>query len=171
MGNLLFSPSGRVNPDEFMRAAYVLVAVTFLINLMPMVSVALGSILKLLVIVTLYCWTVLFIKRYRDGGKSGWWVFAPIVVFLIAAAIHNAVVPGIFAPDLYAEMQSAIEEATMEGSFVGIIAASKEYAEPLAKKIALPSSAIYAVMSLAIAFVFNAMIKHDPQDNEFGPAR
>lgn len=162
MGGLLFSPSGRINPDEFMRGAYVLVAVTFLINLLPMISINIANILKIFVLITFYCWVVLFIKRYRDGGKSGWMVFVPIIVFLVGATIHNSVVPPLFAPVLYGELQDAMKEAMMGGGFGQLMEASEQYAAPLAKKIALPSSLIYAVMSLAIAYGFNKMIKHQP---------
>lgn len=166
LGNLLLSPSGRIDSANFMRAAYVLIAVTFLINLLPMVSVALGGALKLLLIVTYYCWVVLFIKRFRDGGKSAWMVLLPIVVFGIASMIIGQIVPPMFAPELYSNMQEAMIEAAAGGDFGSIMAATmqitKEYGEPLAKKIALPSSVIFALVSFAIAWVFNAMIKHDP---------
>lgn len=175
LGNLLFSPSGRVSPANFLRGAYVLIAVTFLINLMPMVSVALGSVLKILLLVIYYCWVALFIKRFHDGGKSGWMVFLPTIVFVIASMIIGQIVPPIFAPEIYGNMQEAMLEVTTSGGDVGSIMAatmeiSREYGEPLAKKIALPSSVIYALMSFAIVFLFNSWIKHEPQDNQYGPA-
>ena len=164
MGNLLFSPSGRIGPDEFMRGVYVVVAVSFLINLLPMVSVTLSSPLKLLMIGAAYCWVALFIKRFRDGGKSGWMVLIPIFISIMAMFIHNSVVPPMFAPEIYTSMQEATMELAANGGSVADIMAgsmqlSKEYAEPLAKKIALPGSIIYALWSLAIAILFNKMIK------------
>lgn len=174
MGNILFSPAGRLDPANFLRGAYVLVAVAFLINLLPMVSVALSGVLSLLLLVVTYCWIALFIKRYHDGGQSGWMCLIPGVIFLIGYMIVGNIGPALFAPELNAAMKEGMEEAATAGSFSEIMAATmaitKEYGEPLAKKTALPTSIMIAGLSLLIAFGFNAMIKSDPNKNKFGPA-
>lgn len=164
MGRILFSPSGKIDPDNFMRGAYVLIAVSLLINLLPMVSAAAAAPFKILMLVVAYCWTALFIKRFRDGGKSGWMVFIPIGVTLIAMFIHNSAVPPIFAPEIYANMQEATMEMMSSGLnmselMAGSAQIAQEFQEPLNKKIALPGSFIYAAWSFAIAYGFNKMIK------------
>ena len=168
MGNTLFSPNGQIGPMDFMRGVYVLIAVSFLINLLPMVSATMAAPFKILMLVIAYCWVVLFVKRFRDGGKSGWMVLAPIAVSLIAMFIHNSAVPPVFAPEIYGNMQEAMTDLASNGGGVAEIMAgsmeiSKQYAEPLAKKIALPSSIIYALWSYGIAFVFNKMVKSNSE--------
>lgn len=164
MGRILFSPSGRIDPANFMRGAYVLLAVSLLINLLPMVSAAVAAPFKLLMLVVAYCWTVLFIKRFRDGGKSGWVALIPIGVALLAMFIHNSAIPPIFAPEIYTNMREATMDmmasgANMSELMAGSVQIAEEFQEPLNKKIALPGSFIYAAWSFAIAYGFNKMIK------------
>ncbi len=123
-------------------------------------------------IVAIYCWIALFIKRFHDGGKSGWLCLVPGLVFVFGAWIISAVVPPMFAPELYNNMQTAMEDVLMSGGdFASVMSAtmeiSKEYGEPMAKKIALPQSVILAIWSLVVAFLSNALIKHDPKKNQY----
>ncbi len=171
MLNLLFSPSGRINSSQFMSGAYVLIAITFLINLLPMVSPALGGLFKLFLILVAYCWVALFIKRYHDGGKSGWMTFIPILIFIVLYFILSSMIPRMFGGEIFTNMETALNEILLEGGgLADLMAVSQEFGAPLAKKIALPSSVIFALASFAIAFLFNSMIKRDPDDNQFGPA-
>ena len=163
MGKILFSPDGRIGPANFMRGVYVLLALSFLINLLPMVSPALAAPFKILMMVIAYCWVVLFIKRFRDGGKSGWMVLLPIGVSIFAMFLHNSIVPPLFAPEIYGNMKEATEALAASGAgmselMAGSMQIAQEFQEPLAKKIALPGSAIYALWSFAIAYFFNKMI-------------
>lgn len=170
MGNLLFSPSGRINPSEFMRGATILIIIGFILGILPMISFTLGSALGLLGIVTIWCWIVLFVKRYHDGGKSGWMSIIPIIVFVILSVIISQLVTSMFAGDLNAQMKEAAEAAAESGDIGSILSVSTEFAGSIAKKTALPSAIASAVASYLIAFVFNNMIKRDDHDNQFGPA-
>lgn len=158
MLNLLFSPSGRINSSEFMKGAITLVILAVILALpeiMGMKSIA--AIASIVSLVLLYCWVALWIKRYHDGGKSGWMSLVPILVYVIAAMALMFFMMG----DVFAQaFQAAAEGEQM----------STAEAEAMAAGKALPYTIANAVLSLAVAFLFNSMIKHDPSDNQYGPA-
>ena len=170
MGNLLFSPSGRINPGDFMRGATILIVIGFVLGILPLISFQLGSMLSLLGIITLWCWIVLFIKRYHDAGKSGWMCLIPIIAFIILSLIISQIVTSMFAGDLNAQMQEAAAEAAESGDLASVFGASMEMGAAIAKKTALPTAVAGAVTSYLIAFVFNNMIKRDDHENQYGPA-
>ena len=170
MGNLLFSPTGRVNSSEFMRGVLILIILGFVLNALPAINYTLGSTLSLLGLVLIWCWIVLFVKRYHDGGKSGWMSIIPIITFLVLSVILSSIVTTMFAADLNNELTRVSQDAAAAGDLSGALAASLELAPQIAKKTAIPMAVGGVILSYAIAFVFNAMIKHDPQDNQYGPA-
>lgn len=166
MGNLLFSPNGRIHPSEFMRGAIILIAIGFILNILPLISFTIGSMLGLLGIILLWCWIVLFIKRLHDGGKSGWMCILPIIAFIILSMIISTIVTGMFASDLNAQLQ----EAAQSGDLSAVLGATTELAPAIAKKTALPAAISGAIVSYIIAFATNAMVGHDEHENQFGPA-
>lgn len=170
MGNLLFSPSGRINSGEFMKGAYALIAISFVLGILPLINYKIGSILSIVGIVLIWCWIVLFIKRLHDGGKSGWMCLLPILAFIVLSMIMSTVITSMFAGDMQAAMTEATEAAAESGDFGAIMSASMEMAEGIAKKTALPSAIGGAVVSFIIAYVTNMLIKRDDHDNQFGPA-
>lgn len=170
MGNLLFSPSGRISPSEFMRGAMVLIAISFVLGILPLISFKIGSMLSLLGIILLWCWIVLFIKRFHDGGKTGWLCIVPIIAFLILSLIVSSIVTGMFAGDLNSQMQDAVEAAGESGDIASIMSTSMEMGAAIAKKTALPSAVAGAVVSYIIAFATNSIVGHDDHENQFGPA-
>ena len=87
-----------------MKGAYVLIALGFLINIMPMINYQIGSILGLVGLVFIWCWIVLFIKRLHDAGKSGWMCLLPILAFIVVSMVLSTVVTSMFAADLNAEL-------------------------------------------------------------------
>jgi uncharacterized membrane protein YhaH (DUF805 family) len=170
MGNLLFSPSGRISPADFMKGALVLIVIGAVLNILPMISFSLSMVFGLLGLVTLWCWIVLFIKRFHDAGKSGWMCLLPILAFLIIGFIVNGLVSSMFAGDLNAQMQQMSEEAISSGDVSSILKQSMDLGAQVAKKTALPLAVAGAVISYLIAYVTNMMLKSDAGDNQFGPA-
>lgn len=163
MGNLLFSPSGRIGPGEFMRGVTILVVVNLVLALLPIFVPAL-AVLSILGLVIIWCWIALWIKRYHDGGKSGWMCLIPIVVWLVIAIIASMILPGMFQdPDAAA----AIAEATEAGDFGAIFAASMGGGMTTTGQ--LVNAVLGAVISYVVAMVFNGMIKGDDHDNQYGP--
>jgi len=165
MMNLLFSPSGRINSAEFMKAAYILIAIAAILALLPLISTSL-SFLGILGLVMIWCWVVLWVKRYHDGGKSGWMCLIPIVIWIVLSWILSAVVLPMFAGDAVKAAQEAANAAAASGDIGAVFKA----AMGSTKATALPSAILGAVASFAVAFLFNNMIKGDPGENQFGPA-
>jgi len=160
MGNLLFSPSGRIGPNEFMKGAIILIIVAIVIaipNLLGMPDVVV-NILSILSFVTLWCWVVLWVKRYHDGGKSGWTCLLPIMIYLVIFLIIMAVLLGSGFMEVF--------EATTNGASEDELA---EMERALTQKTALPIMIASSVLSFAIAFLFNKTIKQDMHDNQYGP--
>jgi uncharacterized membrane protein YhaH (DUF805 family) len=162
MGNLLFSPSGRINGSDFMRGVVVLIAISAVLNILPLISMKL-AMLGILGIVLLWCWIVLFIKRFHDAGKSGWMCIIPIIAFVVASVVVSTLVQSMFAGD----MKQAMTELSTSGAGLSEVL---EATSAMAKKTALPSAIAGAVVSYAIAFITNSMLKSDPDENQFGPA-
>ena len=160
MGNLLFSPSGRIGPSDFMKGAIILIVLTAILSLPAILGLPsiVATITGLLSFVLLWCWIALWIKRYHDGGKSGWTSLLPILVYLVLIIIaYAAIAGGPFMELMNATMNGADEEAL------------KEMETAMNKETGLPVTLVSVVISLAIAFLFNKMIKQDLHDNQFGP--
>jgi uncharacterized membrane protein YhaH (DUF805 family) len=159
MGNLLFSPSGRIGAAAFQKGALILIVLSFLLGLPAVLGLpeAISTILALVSIIFIWCWIVLWIKRYHDAGKSGWLSLIPIVIFIILMTVFMMTYMGSEFSAMMAAMSDpeALEEveAAMDAKANSIV--------PLA---------ISALISAIVAFGFNALIKADPHDNQFGPA-
>jgi len=163
MGNLLFSPSGRIGPGQFMSGVTVLVIISVVLGLLPIFVPALG-ILGIVGLVLIWCWVVLWVKRYHDGGKSGWMCLIPIVVWLVIGMIVGMILPGMFADP---EAAAAVAEATEAGDFGAILESAM--GGGMTKTGQLINVGLGAVISYVVAMVFNNMIKHDAHDNQYGP--
>ena len=163
MGNLLFSPSGRIGPGQFMSGATILIVVALVLSLLPIFVPALAA-LGIVGLVMLWCWVVLWVKRYHDGGKSGWMCLVPIIVFCIVYMILATVLSTMFADPLAAE---AMLEATESADFGALM----QYAGTggMTTMGAIITAVAIAAVKYVIALVFNNMIKHDAHDNQFGP--
>jgi len=163
MGNLLFSPSGRIGPGQFMSGVTVLVAISLVLALLPIFVPAL-SLLGIVGLVLIWCWVVLWVKRYHDAGKSGWMCLIPIVVLIVLSMILGAVIAGMFT-------DTAAAEAMMEAAEAGDLSGAMKFAGTggLTTTGAIVSAVASAALSYVVAMVFNGMIKHDAHDNQYGP--
>lgn len=163
MGNLLFSPSGRIGPGQFMSGATILVVIGLLIALLPVFVPAL-VMLNIIGLVLIWCWVVIWVKRYHDGGKSGWMCLIPIVIYLVLGGILGAVLAGMFVDVEAAERMASATEA-------GDIGALMKFAGSggMTTTGGIIAAVATAALSYVIALVFNNMIKHDAHDNQFGP--
>ncbi len=160
MGDLLFSPNGEITPAQFMKAAYVLIIVSLMINTLPLVSVTVAGLAKFFFLAIAYCWIAIFMKRYRHGGKAPALCLIPAAVFAVFwFIISNMAVPALFGGDVYKQMTAEITDAKLGGEGWGAaLQISQAYAEPLLRKTAIPGALVFAAFSLLIAFVFNKII-------------
>ena len=164
MGNLLFSPSGRINPSDFMRGVTVLIVISLILGLLPIFVPALGM-LSIIGIVLLWCWIVLWVKRYHDAGKSGWMTLVPIIAFIIVGMIVGFIMKAMFTDP---NVAAAIEAATAEQDFGAIF--KQSMSGGLTKMGQIVNVLVGAAYSYVLAMVFNGMIKRDDHENQFGPA-
>ena len=160
MGNLLFSPNGRINSGEFMKGAVILVIIGVILSLpgtfgMKGIGTALGVLSYLLA----FPWVVIWIKRYHDGGKSGWMCLVPLIVYAVLLMVVMAALLG-------GEFSQMIELASSGASQ----AEQEAFAEGMMKGKEVPFTLAGAATSLVVAFLFNSMIKRDDHENQFGPA-
>ncbi|MBC6403978.1 MAG: hypothetical protein GDA35_10235 [Hyphomonadaceae bacterium] len=194
MLDLLFSPGGRISPQEFMKGARILifgsafltvvvwylylcsyldgdwsgfdgsllfVVWPFAVAGLEGVTMAGGLLFAyenwepteedvagvfvagLGTVIYWWCWIVLWAKRYRDSGKSGWMCLFPIVVFLFASTLLPII--SLF---LFFLLAGDIIVAVLLTLAVGIC---------------------HFIIRYAVAFSFNRGIRPDPDDNRFGP--
>lgn len=164
MMNLLFSPSGRMNSGEFMKAAITLIVLAVILSIPSLMGMSQGlqTILGIVSFLLIIPWIFIWIKRYHDGGKSGWMSLLPILVYAVVLGILMSVMMGdVFAYTMQAASEGAgAMDADMEAEI-----------EAMTKAKAVPMTIASTVVSLAIAFLFNATIKQEPNDNQFGPVR
>lgn len=163
MGNLLFSPSGRIGPGQFMSGVKILVIIAVAIAILPALVPAL-VMLNILGLVMLWCWVVLWVKRYHDGGKSGWMCLIPIIIYIIIGGIVSTVLAGMFVDtEAIAAITEAQEQADL-GALMSMMGKGGMTTTGL-----IVTALAGAAVSYIIAMVFNNMIKHDAHDNQFGP--
>jgi uncharacterized membrane protein YhaH (DUF805 family) len=162
MGNLLFSPSGRIGPGEFIKGAIILIVLGTLLSVPSIMGMeAFETITFILSLVLIYPWVVIWIKRYHDAGKSGWMCLIPIVVYLVLFIIAFTI---LLWPMMEMAMSMAAEGAS-ESEMEAALLESGVDEQALSLQFTLASIAI----SLVVTFLFNALIKQDPGPNQFGP--
>lgn len=169
MGNLLFSPSGRIGPSAFFKGIMILSIVSAVITLISLVSFNLANILGLVALVLIIPLIFMLIKRSHDAGRSGWLSVLWLILFIILYMVIASLIPSMFGGEEYAAMQTAAQEAAASGDFAEIMAVATEYGEPVAKKTAIPSAIGSLIMGAVFAFVVNMLNKQDAGDNQFGP--
>ncbi|XBQ15993.1 MAG: DUF805 domain-containing protein [Oceanicaulis sp.] len=160
IAHALFVPNGRISKGGFATGAIILIVIGFVSGIIPlfMSMAAATGITTLLGIVVAYCWVALWIKRFHQGGMSGWWTVLVVIVWMIANyAVGQAVI-----------LMSGIDMSAMQGStnFSEIMAMSQE----IARETALPTAIANAVVSAIFAFGLNAFLKSEAGENKYGPA-
>ncbi|GLQ22079.1 DUF805 domain-containing protein [Algimonas porphyrae] len=164
MGNLLFSPSGRIGPSAYMKGMIVLAVISAIISLIPMFSPSLGMILGFVSLILIIPFIFLGIKRSHDAGKSGWMVLTHILLYIGVAVALGFLLQAIgMGPS--AEAEAAIEAASESADLGEVMRLSGE----LAQDQALPSAVASLVGTLVSAFLVNMFNKQDPGDNQYGP--
>jgi len=169
--NLLFFPSGRITPEQFLRGALVLIAIGAAIQLLPLISLRLSLIFSLLGVVTIWCWVVLWVKRFHDGGQSGWMTLLVILVWIVLGFIANSIVQAMFLGDIAeqtADMVEAMEDID-DDNVSGVFTAMFDMMGGMARKLAIPTAISSALVALGVTYGANALIKHDPDENQWGP--
>lgn len=70
------SPAGRMSPSDFKKSALILIVVGVLFSIPELLGIkSLSALAGIVSFALIYPWIVIWIKRYHDGGKSGWMCF------------------------------------------------------------------------------------------------
>jgi len=161
MGNLLFSPSGRIGPTAYMKGIITLAVLGFLIGFTALLGPA-AAIGSLLILIIIYCFIALGIKRSHDAGKSGWMVVIQLIIWVVISMLFGFIVgkvTGVNVSDIFTAAMNQDLEAIEE-----IEAATTSLSYILISGIA------GAIGTIGTGFLINMMNKSDNHDNQFGPA-
>lgn len=156
LGNLLFSPSGRINSSEFRKGAVILLALNFFLWLTWYAGVAVGALAALLSFGFIYCWICLFAKRFEDAGKSPAWFIAVFFGFLFLSYILAGFLALVLSPDLLernAELQAAMQNDPED------IQALMPLMNQMMQSLIVPYAVAYFFAGAIIAFGTNALLK------------
>lgn len=164
MGNLLFSPSGRIGPSAYFKGMIILAVISAIISIIPLFSPGLAMVLGLLSIILIIPFIFLGIKRSHDAGKSGWMVLTHLLLVIgVSVAITYILQALGMGPS--AEAEAAVTAAGETGDLGEVMRLSGE----LAKETAIPSAISSLVGTAISAYLINMFNKQDAGDNQFGP--
>ena len=154
------SPAGRMSPSDFKKSALILIVVGVLFSIPELLGIKSNSVLASIVSFALYySWIVIWIKRYHDGGKSGWMCFLPIVVYLMATIILAMTMFGDEIIVLFEAFSTGASQADTEKMAEEMVA-GKEMMGLLAN----------TALSAVVALGFNQyLISNDDHENQYGP--
>ncbi len=163
MGNLLFSPEGRISSAEFYRGGFILILIMTALSMVNLVSPEIGKVTGLLAYLLLYPWVVIWIKRLHEGSKSGWMFLVYLLLYLILGTIGILIVMIYFGDGNFMEMmmesiEGDLSEAELEAQMQG-----------WAQSITLPAAISGILTSLATMFIGDKTIPIDENDNQYGP--
>ncbi len=158
-----FNPNGRMSRGQFQTAFLVLVALGFVNALSALVpgaaALAVGSLSFFLGLVLAYMWVAIWIKRLHNANVTGWMTILIVLGWLIISMVVGTTLQMVLAPE-------SMQMGASGGSFAEIMAASQE----TARQIAIPSAIAGAIVSGGYAFILNAVLKNDGEENQYGPA-
>lgn len=160
MGNLLFSPSGRIGPAAYMKGITILAILGFLggftVKLGPLAI--LGFVLGLLIF---YCFIALGIKRSHDAGKSGWMVLIHILIWFVILMVVGFVVGKVSGVDAGQAFTAAMNQDVDKLAEIEATTTAISYI--------LMTGIAGAAAKFVTAFLVNTINKSDAHDNQFGP--
>lgn len=160
MGNLLFSPSGRIGPSAYMKGIIIIAIINAVLGVLPLLSSAL-AVLSIAGLITFYIFIALGIKRSHDAGKSGWMVLTHILLWFGVGAVTVILVgmiTGVSLGDIFSTALSGDIEATEAAT-----------AAVEAPGYVIPSVIAGFVGQLVTGYLVNMFNKQDAGDNQFGP--
>ena len=171
MGKLLFSPGGRIDKPDFIKAAVILIILNAILWMSWSLGLGIGSIAGLVSLLFIYMWGCVFAKRFHDSNKAGWLYLVVFIVYIVLFYILAGFLIPTISPqagelamkigEMAQNLDRNDQEAVME--LWGMYG-------PLMKMVALPFALASAIAGAIIAFGTNALLKHDPEENQWGPA-
>ena len=148
----ILNPFGRIGPVTFRNTALLLIAICACFSLSPLINPGLAA-LSFASFLLLYPSIVIWVKRFHDAGKSGWWYLAVFVAELVIGIAVNRLIVARFLPP-----PPPVDPHFIWQSMVAQMQAN-----------ALPSTISGVIISLAFVLVINEELKSDPAENAYGP--
>lgn len=160
MGNLLFSPSGRIGPSAYMKGIIVIAIINAVLGVLPLLSPALAA-LSIAGLVTFYIFIALGIKRLHDAGKSGWMVLTHLLLSFGVGAVVVILI-------------GTLTGVSLGDTFGAALSGDVEAAEAAAAAVEAPGYVIPSVIAgfigqLVTGYLINMFNKQDAGNNQFGP--
>lgn len=161
---LFFNPQGRITKAQFQTGALVLIALGFVLALIPVVFggmalMAASSVVLIIQLVTYWCWIALWVKRLHQGSITGWMTVLVVLGWFFLSSIVGTVVTVTLAPEL-------MSASPQGGDFMEMMQQSME----ASREIALPSAIASAIVSAVYVLILNAVLPSHDGENKFGPA-
>ncbi len=154
------NPQGRLNSSDFIRGGSILIVAGVILSLLQQTGIVTIMVLaNLISLFLIYPWVVLWIKRYHEAGKPGWYALIPFLLFIIGFYFVS-----VFT---FSDEFKILIEAYESG-------VSQEELSALMQELVKPKEVLFLLVttlySLAFLHGFNKLIKSDPNENEYGPA-
>ena len=169
MGNLLFSPSGRIGPKAFLKGAIILGVVGALLALTGYINALLFSFAIMIYFLLAIPYILMGIKRAHDAGKTGWF---SLLFLLILGAIYMGIgflLSAIGLAPSAAEQaagQERLKEVQGSSDITEMMAVLNEVMAPMI----IPMLLTMLLTPIISAFLVNLFMKSDQHDNMYGPA-
>lgn len=158
MASEMLSPQGRLGPKAFLKNGLILLAIGFVIGLLPLVSLSLSMAGGLVGLILIWPWIAIWVKRLHDADLSGWLVLLVIIIYLIVVWLAQSIVTSMVAPGL-----GDVAGGTTD--FTAVWSAMNE----ASRAAALPNAVCTLAIGLIFLFGANAILKGDPGENQYGP--
>ncbi|WP_298918423.1 DUF805 domain-containing protein [uncultured Algimonas sp.] len=165
MGNLLFSPSGRIGPSAYFKGVMILGVISALASLLGLTGAfAMTFVILGILLVLLVSFVMLGIKRSHDAGKTGWMVLTHILLYLGVSTALDFILKAVgLGPD--PELQARVMEAQQSQD----VTASMELTGEALQAAAIPGAISSIIGAVIVAYLINMFNKQDLGDNQYGP--
>jgi len=165
MGNLLFSPSGRIGSQDFMKGGVALIIVGIVLSLLNMQAILSPTLVTLAYLLMLFPWVCIWVKRLHNGGKTGFMIFLYIFLYAILVVVFTIVAMMMFGDgEIWnAAMAYSKQEITMD-EYMSALEGSA------ASDLSLPVLIGGVVASFLTLVIGDKGTPNDPDENQFGPA-
>lgn len=165
MGNLFFSPAGRIGSQDFMKAGVILIIIGIVLSLLKISNPSTTLLVSVGNLLLLYPWVCIWVKRLNNGNKSGAMIFSYIalyVAFLLGLTVVAILVFG--DGTLWDAAMAYSKQEITYAEYVSVIETAS------ANNLALPSLIAGVIASFLTLVIADKATPNDTDDNQFGPA-
>jgi len=161
MGNLLFSPNGRIARNRFWQGMVILTVASVLV---AAGAVMIGTLVSLFGYLLIYPYICVYGKRLHDAGLTAWWVIGVWFGTVVLNFILSLILTPMFMGEEELKIQEEMTERMMTGDFAGMM----EGAEILASQL-LPLTIFLTVVTNLVAALVVGLLPSEPRENKHGP--